>query len=382
MKIGVLTLPFNVNYGGILQAYALQTYLTSKGHEVYFINRIPGRPGVLIILKRILSLCKCVFKRVILRDKEVILSNPFGVGYVTRKYEDLDWSRLNYFVTTYLRQSTPMASTKQLMEYVDDMAFDCLLVGSDQVWRDCYSPNIFNYFLDFVRGIKIKRVAYAASFGVYDNPIPWYKRRKCIKLAHRFDAISVREDAAIGYMQKKFGIISVKVVDPTLLLSAYDYRKFIKTIGFQGDKYIVAYILNMTEEKSKILNLIRTHLGIELTILSSEPKYNNSQFAASVEEWLTKIANSEFVITDSYHGCVFAIQFRKPFIVISNESRGNERFMTLLSSLDLMDRIVDSYEQTLSKLGENLISVDYGEVAERLSLIKQTSMDFLLGALN
>ena len=84
MKIGILTLPFNVNYGGILQSYALQTYLMSKGHQVVIINRNSGRPDLITLVKRILSLGKCLFRIYLLYDDEVVISNPFATSFLTK----------------------------------------------------------------------------------------------------------------------------------------------------------------------------------------------------------------------------------------------------------------------------------------------------------
>lgn len=366
MKIGILTLPFNVNYGGILQAYAMQSYLNSKGHQVVFINRVPGRPDIVVVFKRLLSLCKCLFKKYVLLDKSVVISNPFAKIYLTKKYDDLDWGELRRFVSENLHVSHALDTTNRVRSWVISNQIDCIIVGSDQVWRDCYSPNVYNYFCDFVIGQKdIKKIAYAASFGVLDKPIPDYKLHKCIKLCRCFNNVSVREDSAIHYMEKVFGIRPEKVIDPTLLLTASDYSPFLNVETLVGEKYIACYILNMTDEKMKIVELVRARLGLKLRIISSEPQFNDTPFAPSIEQWLTTLACSDFVVTDSYHGSLFSIQFHRQFLAITNLLRGNDRFISILSDLGLEDRLVDSMESAVNSL-EEITDINYSIVDSKL----------------
>lgn len=383
MKIGILTLPFNVNYGGILQAYALQTYLKSLGHTVVFINRVHGRPGLLVIFKRFLSLAKCLCRKYLLRDNNVIISNPFGVGYVTKEYNDLDWSKVTKFVQENLVLTHPIDSTRKLKTYIKTTDLDCVLVGSDQVWRDCYVPNIYNYFLDFVPdNLKIKKVSYAASFGVYDVPIPCWKLRKCRRLASRLDAISVREDAAVEYLYRTFGLIPQKIIDPTLLLTTSDYEEFVSEPINNEKRYIAAYILNMTQEKATIIDTIRTYLDMDVQILSTEPDYSKSDYALSLEEWLTAISHSSFVITDSYHGSIFAIQFKKQFVALSNNLRGNERFLSLFESLGLQCRLFASDVQPKLIIDEiEKVSINYIHIEQTISMERLKALEYLSKAL-
>lgn len=343
MKIGILTLPFNVNYGGILQAYALQTYLESMGHEVVFINRVYGRPDIVVLFKRLMSVCKCVIRRCFLRETDVLISNPFAARYCIKEDKDLDWTKVLAFPKRYLHISNPLISTHALRCYIRDTDLDCIFVGSDQVWRDCYSPNIYNGFLNFLpRKKKIKCFTYAASFGSPDKAIPWYKLFRCVRLARRFDYISVRETSAVKYMENVFGRSPFCVLDPTLLLPHSVYSKFVRPINF---RYLGCYILDMTQEKWDILDYVQRKLKVARKIISTDPDITKSTFAPSVEEWLANLSQSDFVVTDSYHGAIFAIIFRKPFIAISNNLRGNDRFVSLLDSLGLTQCLVSSLEQ-------------------------------------
>lgn len=378
MKIGILTLPFNVNYGGILQAYAMQTYLRSKGHHITFINRVLGRPSVIVILMRILSLCKCIFRKYFLLDKSVIISNPFGKTYLTKEYDDLDWRELRRFVSDNLQLTAPLDTTSKVRSFVLSNHIECLIVGSDQVWRDCYSPNIYNYFCDFIADrYDIKKLSYAASFGMLDMPIPSYKLRKCIKLSQKFNHISVRESSAITYMENTYGIKPEKVIDPTLLLTAADYSVFFTKENLPEDKYIACYILNMTEEKMRIIELVQAQLGLRIKMLSSEPKFNTTKFAPSVEDWLTTIAYSDFVVTDSYHGSLFSVQFHKQFLAIANSSRGNDRFLSILSDLGLEGRLIDSGSHMAELLDSGISDIDYSIVDSKLQEVRNRSEAYL-----
>ena len=174
MRIGIITLPLHHNYGGILQAYALQTVLERMGHEVYLIEKkykirhLPLIKAPFIYGKRILK--NLVGQRTpIFYEKKIYLERP-----ITHQYT-------NKFQETYIK--------KRIVEKYTDIRegdFDTIIVGSDQIWRPIYFPNIEQAFLKFTKGWKIQRIAYAASFGTDNWEYTTKQTRECGNLLKMF----------------------------------------------------------------------------------------------------------------------------------------------------------------------------------------------------
>ena len=368
MKIGILTQPLCDNFGGILQAYALHSVLEQYGHQVILINRIYQPITIRGYLLRCFSVVKCILLKYICRRSDLQIADPFYYVYNIHKHA------ASNFIRGHINCSKPLGNDELLRAYVAKECFDAIIVGSDQVWRSEYSPSIKNYFLDFLsQDSHVKRVAYAASFGTHNNPIEKEYLVDCIKLAHSFDAISVREQSSVGYMQKVFELTPVCVLDPTLLLTADYYRALYKIKRHQGEKYIACYILDRGEEKEKIQKAVAEELGFPIHYMSA----NGKEMARyNVEEWLQMIDSAEFVVTDSFHGCVFSIIFQKPFICIGNKERGMERFYSLLSQLSLEKRFV-SFSHPIFPSS----TIDWTRFNERLEYLRKNSRQFLAQSL-
>ena len=178
MKIGLLTLPLNLNYGGVLQAYALQNILSKMGHEVWLIDRVENSS----------------------------LDLKFTIKRMGRKilYPAPNPSHLHQFIEQQITPKTKQIDSNKKMHQLKKMQMEAYIVGSDQVWREKYCRSIkMNYFLDFVEDVKALKIAYAASFGVdaweYDEGQTLTIRN----LLHCFKAVSVREKSAV-HLCKEF----------------------------------------------------------------------------------------------------------------------------------------------------------------------------------
>lgn len=379
MKIAILTQPLHSNYGGILQAYALQTVLRHEGHDVITLDRRKGYPSLKVLLFRIGSFFKCIIRKYVKGESEYILCNPFKRGeYSVRPTPVYDNSLLADFILKNIRLSPPLYSTYDLKKYMHHNQIDCVVVGSDQVWRESYSPWITNYFLDFLGNknkCSIKRYAYAASFGVADNAISKGKIKKCLRLLKLFDAVSVREDSAITYLNKVFDYNKACVVlDPTLLLPVEVYHSLIQ----QTDRHatgVVSYILDDSIEKESIVLDVTEKIGKQLTKLTTSP--TDTLELASISKWLSSFFYADFVVTDSFHGCVFSILFRKNFIAIGNKIRGLDRFHTLLGHFNLSDRLVLSKEEYTKNEDRLMEGIDYEKIAKVYSQLRSKSLDFI-----
>ena len=227
-------------------------------------------------------------------------------------------------------------------------AFDTYVVGSDQAWRPMYSPFLPNYFLDFTKGKSCKRIGYAISFGVSDWEFTSKQTKICKYLVKQFDALSVREDSAVSLCKTHFDVEAIHVLDSTMLLNKEDYIKLVEQAEEPvSSGSLMVYILDSTDEKTAILNQVAATLQLKpFEVMPadklSEKTMNNLSACIfpSVTQWLRGFMDAEYVVTDSFHGSVFAIIFNKPFITIGNKGRGLTRFNSLFRFFKLEDRLI------------------------------------------
>lgn len=361
MKIAILTLPLHINYGGIIQCYALQTILERLGNEVQVLTRPRYGRSYYIIYP--LAVCKRLLKRFVLGKKVAILKAPHQI---IRQHTDR-------FIHQYIHQYIQREWTAQIASH-----FDVIVVGSDQVWRPLYYQPIEEAFLSFLGDADIKRVAYAVSFGVDHCEYTEEQRELCSSLLKKFDAISVRESSGVQLCQEYFDTKAVQALDPTLLLSADDYRALIKKGKTQPSKgNLLVYMLDQTKEKEALVDRIAQAKGLTPFWMNSdiddETLPLKQRIKMPVEQWLRSFDDAKFVLTDSFHGCVFSIIFRKQFLAIGNKERGLSRFQSLLTLFSLQDRLILSPDEYKS----NLSSIDYDQVQARLQFLQAQSLSFL-----
>lgn len=376
MRIGILTQPLRYNYGGIIQNWALQQVLRRMGHEPEMIFLTAhGKPNAKLIAMRCLSFAKCIIKKYLLNRSDVYIHSVLNPRYNPSAPQYVD----DEFVK-HLRKTKPLDVSVDLAKLVDKRRYDAFIVGSDQVWREEYSPNILSFFLDFLPADDTrKRIAYAASFGKEHDYISSEKMPECIRLLSRFDSVSVRETEGINIIQHDFGREQVeKVLDPTLLLSSADYERLIKHNDHHRTPYIASYILDSNNDKSTIISQIAIEKGLPVNKINIEV---HSGTMATMSQWLANFADADFVVTDSFHGCVFSIIFGKPFIAIANAERGLGRFVSLLSEFDLTSRLVYSFDDFSTKQQHLLEPLDYNPVHQRHDALRHHSLTWLKNAL-
>ena len=242
---------------------------------------------------------------------------------------------------------------------------------------------ITHYFLGFLPEDDNRiRIAYAASFGKTKGYISKEYMPYCRKLLHRFNAVSVREYEGVEVLQKDFDYEDgVKGLDPTLLLSADEYRKLIKDKDrmHKSKSHIAVYLLDSLKDKDSIPARVSSRLGIPFKMFSAE--YQKGRML-TVSQWIAEFDNASFVITDSFHGCVFSILFHRFFMVIANVTRGVGRIVSLLRDCGLENRIVFSFEDFEQRIDELISPIDYTQVEELLKKKKTESFQFLCKAIN
>ena len=365
MSIAILTLNPADNYGGILQAWALQTILERMGHEVTVIAQA-RRKRQMKLWKAPLILGKRTLKNMLGRPTPLLLERKWNREHLAM------WQYTLPFINKYihLKQYEDLHSL-QPQEY------DAYVVGSDQVWR----PEYFYYhpqeaFLNFTHDWPVKRIAYAASFGSNKWLFTGKQTKECAELAKKFDFISVREDDGVTLCREHLGVEAVHVLDPTMLLSKENYLQLIpqgKTYPCGGN--LMTYILDDNPEKKALVERIAKEKG--LTPFRVGAKSSNlaapleDRIQHPVEQWLRGFQETDFVVTDSFHGTVFSILFGKPFITIGNEGRGMSRFTSLVKMLGVEGRMLTTHSPLPH--GE----IDFDKVHEKLEQQRKVAYQFL-----
>lgn len=366
MKIGILTLPLHTNYGGILQAYALQTVLERMGYETCLIEK--KRKSVRLPLWKVpLTYGKRMAKN--------LTGHPFPIFYEQKINREMPIVRQNTdkFINKYIK--------RKIVDSFDEIQasdYDAFVVGSDQIWRPMYfNDRIERAYLDFTEGWNIRRIAYAASFGTDEWEYTPGQTKRCRDLLKQFDAVSVREASGAVLCRKHFGINASHVLDPTMLLEKEDYiRLFENAHTPKSNGTLLNYILDDTPEKTALTDRIAKERGLVPFRVNAKGDISlpiESRIAPPVEQWLRGFYDAEFVVTDSFHACVFSILFNKPFLVVGNQKRGLSRFISLLGTFGLEDRLITdiSFIPNSKSIGNN-------SVCMCLDGQREKSMDFLM----
>lgn len=360
MRIGILTLPLHTNYGGILQAYALQTVLERMGHEVMVIDtpNIKPTPSLFTLSKRLI-------KRLFGKRVGVFFEWKHNKEYpIISQYTQP-------FVDKYIHRK--VVNTPDELKKED---FDAIVVGSDQIWRPIYYKNIENAYLAFAKDWDIKRIAYAASFGTDDWEYSKNQTVVCKELLKIFDAVSVRESSGIQLCKEHFFVDALHLLDPTMLLDKDDYIKQINIKDItKSTGNLLIYILDETKEKRDLIEYTSKKYNLKSFKVNSRvddwSAPINERIQPSVEQWLRGFYDAKLIVTDSFHACVFSILFNKPFFVIANEKRGYTRFSSLLNLFNLNDRLINNVTDiNYSK------EIHWEKVNKNLETLKMNSINF------
>ena len=366
MKIAILTQPPRFNYGGILQTWTLQQILRRMGHEPETVHwmLLPPRRKVKLVLKHYLG------RLLHQRHHRPLPSEVEGWFAETRRFVDRN-------VALACRDMKVPRSVWKPGRY------DAYIVGSDQIWRPEYNPGkVLNaMFLEGAQRLQgIRRVAYAASFGADTWEFDPEQTEMARRLLPMFDAVSVREDSGVTLCRERLGVEAVHVLDPTLMLTADDYRSLIsdsdrkalhaKLSPDQRKRgYVWVYILDRSEAKMSLVSDVCSRLGLQPLFVGPE---HNGAWVPPLEEWLAALDSASYVVTDSFHGAAFSIIYHKRFSAINNRERGGARLTSLLRQFDLEDR---------ERAEAPSLPIDWAAADARLESLRTLSRDFLRRAL-
>lgn len=345
-----------------MQAYALKTILEQMGHEVYILDWYSEVNG---LWKKPFGVIRRMVEKYLLgRDTNVfiLIPNHFALRH------------LSGFIKSNFRKHYIRRWSMDEFE-----GFDGFIVGSDQVWRPKYSWGVLDHaFLDFCIDSNMKKIAYAASFGTDDFEFSDEERARYTKLLKGFDGISVREAGGVKICRDYFDAKALHVLDPTLLLSKVDYMK-LAGIGENERPRggLMSYILDDSPETDSLVSQIAKEKGLSPYRANSRYEDHDAplkeRIQPSISNWLRAFYNSDFVVTDSFHACVFSIIFGKTFVVLGNQERGMSRFHSLLDMFGCRHHLI----MDPSEYDPNADYSIPASVADTISSWRELSMRFL-----
>ena len=359
-KIGIITFHNAINYGAILQCYALQSVLTKKGYNVKVINYTPE------FIKRVFPNPSKITKIPTLKKKVYYLVKwilrPKQTLQETRKYD-----KLNEFIKLNLNL-TKEISLDQLSNVSKN--FDVCISGSDQIWDLNMTENDESYFLNFADE-HTKKISYAASMKL--SNLNDSQKNNVINLTRKYSYVSVREKDVQEFLINN-NISSYCDVDPTMLLSKHDWEKCILSCKeVTNKKYVLLYYVN---EPEKLIQKAFEYANkndlcvISLNRIDKFGKYILKS-DASIEEFLWLIKNADCVFTTSFHGMAFSTIFNINFFyeIPENSSNNNQRLSYLANNLSLQGQNINSL------INKN---IDWDYVNDKLEILRRESLNRLL----
>ncbi|PCI58031.1 MAG: hypothetical protein COB45_01750 [Gammaproteobacteria bacterium] len=365
MKIALVTIQNSNNYGAMLQAYATRVVFSEYG-EVQTINYDND------YLSHHLDLFRFDLS---IRGVKMFIHDLLRFRY---RYKAV--KRFKFFAKEYLNITSLVSSYDLLAskEYI----YDIYVCGSDQIWN----PTIVNknklidpiYFLSFA-ALGAGKLSYASSMGPYK-----YNKEegKLVKnLLSSFDGISVREKGAQEQLSSMITNNAIEhVLDPTLLLSKKDWLKILNIEEKQGD-YILVYTVPRSPLMKAAISYFSNELGFPIISLDQMflplVKVDKHVRDAGPIEFVKLFVNAKFVITDSFHGTCFALNFEKAFVSIS-PGKSSNRITSLFDALGVSNRMVSS-EAEFKKVNR---TAENKGVMNKLSTLKSNSLSFIKASIN
>ncbi len=363
MKVGILTFHYAHNYGAVLQAYALKTYLRSQGHEVVILNYQNTTIASRYQLKR-------PYEYHLKDIRHVRRLRTIAKSVLDRRASEEHWKRQFYafeaFIDKYLLDSKKDILDIRALESVN---LDVLIAGSDQIWNHGLTGGIDSvYYLDFKTNAK--KMFYAASNG--KDSIPDKDASYCLGAIQNADYISTREGGLANYLSSALSRKVYHAVDPSLLLDEMQYD-FLAGRSEAKEPYIFAYFVAENDTMSDIVRYVSRALKLKVIELHyyRTRKISGPDQRADMGpiEFLQSIKNAELIFTNSFHGTVFSIIFQKKFYSVFKK---DARIENLLEGLNLGERHINSAKEI-----DLNSTIDYKAVNMKLKQIRADSVEFL-----
>lgn len=362
MKIGILTFHRAINYGAVLQAYALQHVLREQGHEALVIDYCPSymkRAYRLFFIERIKGQGLIGNLQMLLRE---------CLAFPSRYKRHKAFAR---FIHTHIHLQK-MCKETLVSQY------STLIIGSDQVWNAGITKGMDAMYwgTDSIFD-DIKHISYAASAGNIKD-IELLAPQAINDALARFVAVSVREQSLVDYITSKTGIIPKLVLDPVLLAGRNAFESLIPLR--KSDKpYLLLFSLCRNDSAYAYAKEIAKDKGLEMIEMISNGEVLRDKAvitSASPYDFLSYFYNAKYVVSTSFHGTAFAILFHKDFCVYSDNIYTGERMFNLLEMLDLQERLVKDRSRLPSPK-----AIEWRHIDSILETKRKSSIQFIEEAL-
>lgn len=340
-RIAILTLPLRGNYGGMLQAYALQETLKHLGYAPCIADtEEPAFSGPRAAQE---AAKQCRYGK---------WMRFFGLRMKGKHFRAYQFLMARAFTARFTERTvlSDLAPAERARFFAETTA---CVVGSDQVWRSNYARGCgglgFFFLNESPAEVRARSISYAASFGTDTWGGDEAETAECRALLRDFRAVSVREHSGTALCREPLGRDdAVQMPDPTLLAELGDYERIMEAADESAEPlperpFIVDYILDTTAAKRRLIAAAAKAAELTDTLALAHDRRgrrDGSLHPYSVGLWLRAIRKGRLMVTDSFHGCVFSIIFNTPFICIPNGKRGTSRFESLLRTFGLEDRVL------------------------------------------
>lgn len=362
MKVAVITRHAITNYGSLLQAFAIQHVIESLGHECEIINYVRNDESFAQHEKTLLARKPEWNNNPVKKMIYLALRQPESVAS-GRKFEKEQ--------ARYLHLTKKYTNKKQLSN--NKPLADVYMTGSDQVWGPVENGSYdSSYCLSFTDEAD-KRIAYAASFGrmeVTQEVESFFK-----SWLNRYSHIGVREDSAVKILNE-MGIKAEQVLDPTLLLDITFWSRFTNPIR-EKKRYVLVYQLHNDKRIGIYASKVAKKMGLPLIRVSTDfhqiSREGKFVWCPSINDFLSYIKNAACLVTDSFHGTAFAINFNTSFVEVLPNNKTSARNMSILKMTGLSGRILEN--DTNFELAEN--KIDFSEINTLLAEKRKKSLCLL-----
>ena len=339
MNINTITCHDVYNLGASLQAYALQHYLESQGHNVHIINY---KPYYLSGHFKLWAVSNSLYDKPLIKQLYLLAKLPGRLLALKRK------KVFDAYTNKYLKLTKRYNSYEALKS--DPPHADCYIAGSDQIWNTLFqNGRDAAFYLDF-GSADVKRISYAASFAT-PNIVLEYKEFVVNKLKG-IDAISIREKISLPLLAELGRADGVAVCDPVFLLSREEWIAV--SDGTQNkcmlkDKYLLVYLTDKSPQIERIAQEVKQNTGWKIySVGATKARCADKSFKnAGPLEFVQFIKNAQFVISNSFHATAFSLIMGTKFCVVNRADAINERMKSILKDYGLVNRLMSEYNDTL-----------------------------------
>lgn len=372
-KIGILTFHYSNNYGGVIQSLSLYKVIKEFGYDLEIVNFVPSNYNKKKIFST-LGLRRNIFKNKLtsLNPITIFLKVIIILKYsknISKKFDE--FRCINGKLSKLYDENS---IEKHLNEY------DLIFVGSDQIWNPSQRKLPY-YFLDFKEKYSGLKASYAADSTT--SEVQESEKDLLSQSISKFDFISVRNNHTFDFVKKLIDTEVEIVLDPTLLID-------FETRSKSDEKYILVYVLGkeLRNNNFKIIKEIKKKYNYKVysikipTEVFSIDKYVDKVFYdLSPDQWINMFYNASFVFTDSFHGVLFSMKFKKQFLAYYTEELRSSRFMDLSKRFMLEKHIISSVEDFYIKNPLEEI-IDYNFIFDLIIGYKKQSINFIQRVIN